>query len=164
MILVLGSFTGIRIGISTVKAIAEVKKIKIVPITSLEAMSYNVSLNTDYICSLIDARNDNVYYALFDAKHNLINNYIAEHIDNVINLIPNAKIAFVGSGATIHADKLKNKFNNLAHFENNNLLSAGNLGVCAYNKYLAGMYTSPDELMPLYLRKSQAERMLETNG
>ena len=48
-----GSFRGIRIGISTAKAIAEVNQIPVVSCTSLEALSYNVKANT--ICSFISS-------------------------------------------------------------------------------------------------------------
>lgn len=157
-----GSFTGIRIGISSVKAMAEVKNIKIMPVTSLEALSYNMTnLNSTYICSLIDARNDNVYCGLFDKNHNLVNNYIADHIDNVIKILPNESISFVGDGSTMHKAKLEKYFNNLAHFTLNNSLSSAKLGICAYNKAKMQSLITPDELLPLYLRKSQAERMLE---
>ena len=157
-----GSFTGIRIGISSVKAMAEVKNIKIMPVTSLEALSYNITnLNSTYICSLIDARNDNVYCGLFDKNHNLVNNYIADHIDNVIKMLPSESIYFVGDGSTMHKAKLEKYFNNLAHFTLNNSLSSANLGICAYNKAKMQSLITPDELLPLYLRKSQAERMLE---
>lgn len=159
----LGSFTGIRIGISTVKALAEVKNLKIIPVTSLEALSYNVDLkNDEYICSLIDARNDNVYCGLFDSNHNLINKYYADHIDTIIKLIPNNNIVFVGNGSSIHKEKLEQSIT--SNFANNNSLSSANLGVCAYNKALSGFFVTPDNLTPLYLRKSQAERMLENNG
>lgn len=159
-----GSFTGIRIGISSVKAMAEAKKIKIIPVTSLQALSYNINIESGYICSLIDARNDNVYCGIFDKNHNLINNYIADHIDNVIKSLPTGNIYFVGDGSCIHKEKLINKFKELAHFAENNLLSSANLGICAYNNTSSQSFLTPDELVPLYLRKSQAERMLETNG
>lgn len=161
MILVHGSFTGIRIGISTVKALAEVKSLKIIPVTSLEALSYNVSSNNEYICSLIDARNDNVYCGLFDSNHNLINEYIADHIDNIISSLPNNNIFFVGNGSVIHKEKLEHSL--ISNFSDNNSLSSANLGLCAYNKALNKLFVTPDELVPLYLRKSQAERMLENN-
>lgn len=157
-----GSFTGIRIGIASVKALAEFKDIKIVPVTSLEALSYNINSNT-YICSMIDARNDNVYMGLFDNNHNLINTFMADNIDNILKILPKDIIYFVGNGTTVNINKINNKYKNLAKFSDTNLLSSANLGMCAYNKILNKNYISADELVPLYLRKSQAERMLENN-
>lgn len=105
---VLGSFTGIRIGIATAKAIAEVNQIPVVSCTSLETLSYNVSSNT--ICSLIDARNNQVYCGIFDTNHQLINNYMADDINTIIKALPqNTPITFVGDGATLH-EKLLTRF------------------------------------------------------
>ena len=58
-----GSFTGIRIGISAVKALAEVNNIKIASITSLESLVQNINSKTKV--SMIDARNDQVYVRNF---------------------------------------------------------------------------------------------------
>ena len=55
-----GSFTGIRIGVSTIKAFMDVTNKKAVGITSLETLAYNVDTE-DIVCSMIDAKNDNVY-------------------------------------------------------------------------------------------------------
>ena len=59
-----GSFTGIRIGIATVKAFADAKNIPTVGVTSLESLAYNVVQNS-IIFPIIDCKNDNVYSALF---------------------------------------------------------------------------------------------------
>ena len=65
-----GSFTGIRIGIATIKAISESLNVPIVEVSSLEGLAYGVkSLGT--ICSLIDARNNQVYMGIFDKAYNL---------------------------------------------------------------------------------------------
>ena len=62
-----GSFTGIRIGVSTIKAMAEVLNVKIASVTSLEVLARNVQ-DRKIIASIIDARNDQVYLGIFDEK------------------------------------------------------------------------------------------------
>jgi len=148
-----GSFTGIRIGISTAKAIAEVSQIPVVSCTSLEGLSYNEEANT--ICSLIDARNNQVYCGIFDVNHNLIKDYIADDINEILKNLPNNEICFVGDGAVLHQELLKGTFAQ----ENN--IHAQNIGICAYNKYKKGETETADSIVPMYLRKSQAERMKE---
>ena len=68
-----GSFTGIRIGVATVMSFVDSLKIPAIGITSLEALAYNVLLNesnSTLICSLIDAKNYNVYFELYSASSN----------------------------------------------------------------------------------------------
>lgn len=103
-----GSFTGIRIGIATVKAIAEVNKIPVVGCSSLETLSYNVKNQTDIICALIDARNSQVYCGIFDNKNNLLKNYLADDINIIKQEIPNNKeVTFVGDGAIVNKSLLE---------------------------------------------------------
>lgn len=148
-----GSFTGIRIGISTAKAIAEVNQIPVVSCTSLEALSFNVNSNT--ICSLIDARNNQVYCGIFNEKHEIIKNYMADDINTVIESLPKTEICFVGDGAVLHEKLLKGTFSQ------DNDIHASNIGICAYYKYKKGITETADSIAPMYLRKSQAERMRE---
>ena len=63
-----GSFTGIRIGVAFVKGIADVYGIPCVSTSTLESMPYNITDEDGYVCSLMDARNDRFYYALFEIK------------------------------------------------------------------------------------------------
>ena len=142
---------------------AEAKKIKIIPVNSLEALAYNAKTSEEYICSLIDARNNNAYSGLYDANYSLVKELLADSIDTILENLPSTKIIFVGNAAEIHREKIIEKFGDNAKFLSNNSLSSAKLGICAYNKISKGEYLSPDELLPLYLRKSQAERMLE-NG
>ena len=151
-----GSFTGIRIGISLVKGMAEALNIPVITSTSLEALSFNAQGKT--ICSLIDARNNQVYAGLFDSNHNLIGNYMADDINKVLDNVNGYEdIVFVGSGTSLHKDKGLN-----IAMDNN--IHAKNVGISAFLKYKSGIKTSPDEVLPLYLRPSQAERMKQKNG
>lgn len=154
-----GSFTGIRIGISTVKAIAESLNIPVIAVSSLEGLAYNIH-ESEYICSLIDARNNQVYCGLFDSNHTLLGNYLADDINTVLQVIDQHKpITFVGDGAIAHKDLL-----NIKDFKSDNLLHAKNINLCAFNKFSKGEVLNADSILPMYLRKSQAERMRSLNG
>ena len=77
-----GSFTGIRIGVATIKPISEVLNIKIASVTSLEILAKNVE-NAETIVSLIDARNNQVYCGIFDKEYNTDQSY--DKISNIFS-------------------------------------------------------------------------------
>lgn len=156
-----GSFTGIRIGISSIKAIAESLNIPVIDVSSLEALAYNIQdIDCKTICSLIDARNNQVYCGIFDDNHNLLEDYIADDINKVIESLNKYQdILFVGDGAIVHKDLL-----NINDFGYDNVIHAKNIAKCAYNKFENNDTKTADSIMPLYLRKSQAERMKQKNG
>ena len=153
-----GSFTGIRIGVSTIKPIAEVLGIKVVSVTSLETLARNIE-NGGTIISLIDARNNQVYCGIFDGNYNQIEEYIADDINVVIeNLKKYENAICVGSGAIIHKELLTNNLKNVKFIENNNQ-SACCVGKIGYKKFLENKVLDADSIIPVYLRKSQAERL-----
>ena len=155
-----GSFTGIRIGVSSMKPIAEVLKIKLASITSLENLAKNVVVEgNEKIVSLIDARNNQVYCGVFDRDYNLVQDYIADDILEVIESIKKYEdITFVGNGSILHKDLLSSHIEN-SKFCDNNKQSAKNVGIFGYKKYLENNLHTADTIIPIYLRKSQAERL-----
>ena len=161
-----GSFTGIRIGIATMKAFADVTNIKTVSVTSLESLSYNIE-EDGIIIPIINCKNNNVYSAIFSRENNTykqIGENIADNIDNAIRLykanVENKNITFVGDGSILYKDLLTSRLSNKLIFSNKNTQSSISLAKCAYDKYLEGLYGDSNNLSPLYLRKSQAERAL----
>ena len=156
-----GSFTGIRIGISSIKAIAESLNIPVIDVSSLEALAYNIQdIDCKTICSLIDARNNQVYCGIFDKNHNLLENYLADDINIVKETLNKYEdIIFVGDGAIIHKDLLR-----IEDFKSDNVIHSKNIAKCAYNKFKNNNTKTADTITPLYLRKSQAERMKQKNG
>lgn len=156
-----GSFTGIRIGVGTALAFKDSLDIPCVGISSLEALAYNIK-QEGLICSLIDAKNDNIYFGMFKLENNeytQIENFEFKTISDTVNLLKkyNLPITFVGDGSLIHKDFILANLENCL-FTDKNTLSSYSLGLAGLSTYNKGIVTS---LMPLYLRKSQAERSLE---
>lgn len=156
-----GSFTGIRIGVASCKAMAEIKGLKVVPVYSLDLLAANEVGNGNVICSMIDARNNQVYCGIYDNKINKLEEYIADDIENVLYALNKYDdIVFVGDGAVLHEAMIREKMvDKKIVFSSNNKQNAESLGIIAYKKIKNGEFTDPDLVVPVYLRKSQAERM-----
>ena len=155
-----GSFTGIRIGVGTVLAFKDSLNIPCVGISSLESLAYNID-SDGIICSLIDAKNNNVYFGVFEKKNNIVTQLEELSFKTIKEIIPILKkydkINFVGDGSIIHKEYLLSNLNTCT-FSDKNDLSSFSLGLAGLNAY--NQNTNFD-LMPLYLRKSQAERAIE---
>lgn len=157
-----GSFTGIRIGVATTKAFSDSLNIKEIGISSLEALAYNVKTN-GVICSLIDAKNDNVYVGVFenfDGNYILRRNFSTENINDLLKEFKDTdySITFVGDGAQVYKNIIESTLTNKCIFAEENDLSAYNLGLAGLNHFKNEDFS---DVNPLYLRKPQAERMLE---
>lgn len=153
-----GSFTGIRIGVSSIKPMAEVLNIPVASVTSLETLARSIEKKDVTIVSLIDARNSQVYCGIFDENYDKKEEYIADHIKVVIEKMKKYNnIVCVGDGALLHKDILKQEIVNI-NFSEHNKQSALNLGRIGYKKFLSDDLYTADTVMPIYLRKSQAER------
>ena len=116
------------------------------------------------IVSLIDAKNDQVYAGVFDEEYNKKEEYIADSISNVVEKLKEYEnIIFVGNAAVKYKELLENKFGSVIISENNSQ-SAANVGKIGYKKHKEKDLASADSIMPMYLRKSQAERMKKEKG
>ncbi|MBQ3408036.1 MAG: tRNA (adenosine(37)-N6)-threonylcarbamoyltransferase complex dimerization subunit type 1 TsaB [Clostridia bacterium] len=161
-----GSFTGIRIGIATIKAFADSKKIPVVGVTSLESLAYNIQKN-GLIVSLIDAKNDNVYYSLFSFDgntYNQIGEYKSDNIQNILDSLSvyDDPLFFVGDGAVLHQEKIQILIKKPEFASDiQNIQTSISIGKSAYNKFMSGISGDSNSILPIYLKKSQAERHLD---
>jgi len=168
-----GSFTGIRIGIATVKAFSDSFNIPIIGVSSLTGLAYNVK-NEGLICSLIDCKNNNCYYSLYDLENNtytLLEEPTADSIENCIKLLnykySDKKITFVGDGSLIYREYILNTCNNnsIYFFDNElndiNIVNLGLAGIDIFNSNNKNSNNSNYDILPLYLKKPQAQKQLE---
>ena len=164
-----GSFTGIRIGVSSCKAFSDSLNIPCVGISSLEVLAYNIQ-NDGIICSTIDCKNNNCYFALYElnsGNYNVLIEPCAKSVNDVLDLLNsqyyNKCISFVGDG--IPSEKLHSIYDNNTDSEvTKNIISSylnvENLGTAGYKKFINNKKIG-EEILPLYLKKPQAQIQLE---
>ena len=155
-----GSFTGIRIGISTVKGLAWALDIPCVGVSTLEAMACSGLLADGYICPVMDARRSQVYNALFeivDGKPVRLTPDRAIFLEELKNELASLgkRPLLVGDGAKLAYGYLTNAGIECDVAPENLLYqSAWGVGMAA-QQHEAG---TADDVLPVYLRLSQAER------
>lgn len=165
-----GSFTGLRIGIATIKGFAISLNKPVISIPTLTGLAYNVPTFDGIVCTVLDAKNDNVYSALFNIKNTptMIGEYITDTIDSLVDELKkyNSKILFIGDGTVSFKERFENEFSDAAFFMPHHLneQTAVSIAKAALDKMNNNEYDTVDQLHPLYLRKSQAERMLDENA
>ncbi len=161
-----GSFTGVRIGVTTVKGLAFAKNKPCVDISSLEAVAYNQSTDS-VICPLMDARREQFYYAMFKWENdNLVRlcEDTADSFDNIIQKIDShEKVVICGDGSDVFKKLYSGKSDLFYAKDSVREQNALAVALCGYEKYINNKKISCGELNPVYLRPSQAERNSKEN-
>ena len=159
-----GSFTGIRIGVSTAKGLALAADKPVLGVSTLEAMAWNISHLDGLILCAMDARRNQVYNALFQADGGELHRECPDRAISLEELAeelagdPREKTV-VGDGAVLCAEFLR------AHQipcriapPHLVMQNAASVGFAAQRAAQAGAWSTSQDLLPVYLRLSQAER------
>lgn len=160
-----GSFTGIRIGVSAIKALAYATGKNVFGMNTLEALAYNIPLVEGVpICPIMDARRSQVYNAIYKFKDGKAYTVVEPRALSVEELCAqiSEKTIFVGDGVNVYRDKIATLCGDKAVFAPAHLT----LQKASSVAYAASMadeneYLTPEALEVIYLRKSQAERERE---
>lgn len=156
-----GSFTGLRIGISSIKGLALAVNKPVVGISSLEALAQQSTSATDFIYALIDARKGQVYAAVYRLTPEGLNQENDEMVlspDELLEDIDKPCI-FVGSGAVLYREIISQKLGDLASFapQDRHIIRASTIACLGFKRFENGEVGEIAELVPHYIRKSDAE-------
>ena len=154
-----GSFTGLRIGIATAKALSQACKKKIIGVSSVGAVAKAFEYSNMLVCPIIDARRGDVYNAVFE-------NGVRKTSDRAINIeelllsLEGKDVLFAGDAVNLYRDLIAEKLKDKAHFAENpdRLIKGAFVALLATERAKNNDYDDIYTLEPVYLRTSQAER------
>ena len=155
-----GSFTGVRIGVATVKGLAFNDDIPCYSVSTLEAIAYNFVDKNAVVCAVMDARRMQFYNALFRVQNGKVERLCDDRAISIEDLRNDLKqydkVVIAGDGAKLCFQNIKLENCTLAD-DDRIYQNAVGVAKVAQNKNAI----SPKALMPVYLRQSQAERELK---
>lgn len=157
-----GSFTGVRIGASTIKGLAFAKGKPCVGVSTLEALAENLAGTVGLICPVMNARRAQVYTALFRSDGQTLTRLLPDAAMSIAELDEQLAaygepVAFCGDGYDVTLPVLQKTVarptpERLRH------QSAFSVALCALRAYDAGLATDDMGMKVTYLRPCQAER------
>lgn len=155
-----GSFTGVRIGVATAKGLAFLNNTPCIAVSTLEAIAAAFENESAVICAVMDARRMQFYNALFRAENGKVERLTEDRAISLEDLREELKdydrVIIAGDGAALCFENIALSNCEIAKSE---LVyqNAVFVAKAAQNK----KPIPPKELMPVYLRQSQAERELK---
>lgn len=162
-----GSFTGVRIGIASIKGMADALNKKCLPISTLEAIAEPLRNEDVIACAVMDARCNQVYTAIFNNGERLCDDK-AVLIDELGEELKqyDKKIVFIGDGSVLCYDKLHEIIQDCdVADEKIRYVHGESIGFVAENKIKNGEEPiNSANLVPFYLRLPQAERELNNKN
>ena len=156
-----GSFTGLRVGVSTLKGLLLATGKPAVGVSSLMALALNITDDAALICSMMDAGRGQVYAACYGYNEKKILQQISpeEVIDpRDINFDSKSQVIFVGEGAIKYRDLLAGKAGRAKFASSRHqFIRASAVGILGCEKYSRNELINPETFVPVYLRAADAK-------
>ncbi len=156
-----GAFTGLRVGLATAKGLALALGCPLLGVSSLQCLAMQLPFPQMPVCVMLDARKQEVYSCLYQWESGFpraISNEQVVKPDKLLAEIQGDAL-FVGNGALVYRSLIVRQLSSRAHFAPDffNLPRAAAAAALALSEWQAGRTFSADEMMPSYLRPSEAE-------
>lgn len=156
-----GLFTGIRVGLATLKGLLFDREKPIVPVNTLKALAYKYVKSQYTVVPLIDARRNELYISAYRIENRVMSEIVEPrliHVEQLDALVqPLGDVHFIGSGVKAHKELIQKHFSKSRIFHRS-FYVASEICKLTYSEYRAGRYIQNlQELQPLYLRKPDAE-------
>ncbi len=156
-----GSFTGLRIGISTVKGLATATEKPMTGVSTLAVLAHQAVTTCDLICPMIDARRGEVYWTLLRRNGSRWVSVVPERVGPAIEALEriDTSCCFIGNGAVAYRESLESELHLTRQWatEDRNSLQPATVAQLGALKFQAGDTLDPATFAPVYLRKSDAE-------
>lgn len=158
-----GSFTGLRVGASAIKGIAQALNKPIIGVPTLDGLAYNLWGYEGYICPILDAQRNMVYSSLYTFRHGeleKLKDYYAIEINDLINELNSIDkdLIFLGDGVPIFKDEIEKSLKRVLFAPTgSNYPRASSVASLALIKHQKGEGSNYNDLRIHYIRKSQAE-------
>ncbi len=149
-----GSYTGLRIGVSTAKGLCYALSIPLISVSTLRAMSHSMILRNkdfDLYCPMIDARRMEVFSAFFNNENKLVRDVRADVVEenSFLKYLKNNKVLFFGDGSIKCVDVIKSEN---AYFERNIFPQARDMALISLQKYNQKEFEDVAYFEPFYLK------------
>ena len=156
-----GSFTGLRIGISTVKGLAFAAGKPIIGVSSLEVLAHQAGGDASLVCPMMDARRNEVYWRIYDRQEGLLMPVTDERVGPVEHMARriDRPCAVIGNAAALYAERLSKSTGQTIQWTPSiyNEIHPAMVAQLAWRRLQQGAQDDVETFAPVYLRKSDAE-------
>jgi tRNA threonylcarbamoyladenosine biosynthesis protein TsaB len=157
-----GSFTGLRVGMSSAKGFCFGWGVPLVLVSTLEALASRVPGEGRTLCPVLDARKKEVYAALFRRERGKLGRLspdMAIPPGALLDRLPAGDVLFCGDGLERYSATFRDRLGDRATMVSgpDGLPAAGAVGIAGERAFLAGNVSDPRSAVPAYIRPSEAE-------
>ncbi len=151
-----GSFTGLRVGLSTVQGLALAAGRPCLGVTTLDALAFRGRASAETLVALVDAFRGEVFYARYDAQGRPIATPGVGPLERALEGLA-GPVAFVGDGASRYRTEVLASYPQAVLPENEPFLAVS-VGRLALPRFRAGEGIPPRALRPVYLREADIRK------